>query len=138
LQMRDNRPMRFSELIHYAGCSLDPTEVFIRAGMTSVLELVKKGKGTILANFRDIPAICRPVTEEVIDGLRDAKLGGMLLMGNTSEPICEIPVELNRVGIILIGGLNPVAAVEESGIKTVNHAMSTVIDYQELVDVKEL
>jgi repressor of nif and glnA expression len=42
-------------------------------------------------------------------------------------------VELNRVGMILIGGLNPVAAVVESGIEVENRAMSTVMDYQEMI-----
>jgi repressor of nif and glnA expression len=59
-------------------------------------------------------------------------------MGNTSEPVCEIPVELNRIGIILIGGLNPVAAAEEAGIEAENHAMSTGIEYQNLIKFKEL
>ena len=54
-------------------------------------------------------------------------------MGNTSGPVCQIPVELNRVGVILLGGLNPVAAAEEVGIEAGNYAMSTVIEYQKLV-----
>lgn len=138
LQIRNHKPVRFVELIHYAGCSLDPSEVFIRARMTSVTDVTRKGDGKILANFREIPAVCRPITEEVVNGLKESRLGGLMLMGDISEPICEMPVELNRVGIILIGGLNPVAAVEEAGIETENHAMSTVMDYQKLVDIKEL
>ena len=59
-------------------------------------------------------------------------------MGNTSDPVCEIPVELNRVGMILLGGLNPVAAAVEAGIEAENHAMSTVMEYQDLIKVKEL
>lgn len=133
LQIRDRKPFRFVELIHYAGSSLDPSEVFIRAKMTSVGEVVKKGEGRILANFRDIPALCKPLAEEVIAKLKDAGLGGLLLMGNTSEPVCEIPVELNRVGMILLGGLNPVACCEEVGIEAENHAMCTLIDYRNLI-----
>jgi repressor of nif and glnA expression len=56
-------------------------------------------------------------------------------MGNTSEPVCEIPVELNRIGIILYGGLNPVAAASEAGIETETHAMSTVMEYQNLAEI---
>jgi len=52
--------------------------------------------------------------------------------------VCEIPVELNRVGIILLGGLNPVAAAEEAGIEAENHAMSTVTEYQNLIKFWEL
>ena len=59
-------------------------------------------------------------------------------MGNVSEPICEIPIELNRIGVVLIGGLNPVAAAAEAGIISESHAMSTVVDYQKLVKVSEI
>ena len=138
LQMRNHKPFRFVELIHYAGSSLDPSEVFIRARMTSVKEAVKSGNGKILANFREIPALCRETAEEVVAKLREAGLGGLLLMGNTSEPVCEIPVELNRIGMILLGGMNPIAAAEEAGIEAQNHAMCTVIEYQDLTRFKEL
>ena len=138
LQMRNHKPFRFVELIHYAGSSLDPSEVFIRARMTSVKEAVKSGNGKILANFREIPALCRETAEEVVAKLREAGLEGILLMGNTSEPVCEIPVELNRIGMILLGGMNPIAAAEEAGIEAQNHAMCTVIEYQDLTRFKEL
>jgi len=138
LQIRDRKPLRFVELIHYSGSSVDPSEVFIRARMTSVTDVIKKGDGKVLANFREIPAPCRLIAEKVIAGLKKARLGGMLVIGHTSEPVCEIPVELNKIGIILIGGLNPVAAVEEQGIEAENHAMSTVMEYQKLIKFSEL
>ena len=138
LQVRDHKPLRFVEVIYYTGCSLDPSEVFIRAKMTSVREVARRGQGRVLANFREIPAVCRPVAEEVISRLREVGLGGMLLMGNTSEPVFEIPVELNKIGMILLGGLNPVAAAEEAGIGAENHAMSTVMEYQKLVKFEEV
>jgi hypothetical protein len=138
LQVKNHQPLRFVELIHYAGSSLDPSEVFIRARMTSVREVTTSGNGEILANFREIPAFCRPTAEEVIAKLKEAGLGGLLLMGNISEPVCEIPVELNRLGMILLGGLNPVAAAEEAGIEAENHAMSTVTEYQNLIKFWEV
>jgi hypothetical protein len=91
-----------------------------------------------LANFREIPALCRPTAEEVVVKLKEAGLGGLLLMGNTSEPVCEIPLEFNKIGMILIGGLNPVAAAAEAGIEAENYAMSTVMEYQNLVKFWEL
>ena len=138
LQIRNHKPLRFVELIHYAGCSLDPSEIFIRAKMTSVTEAARRGEGKILANFREIPALCRPIAEEVVSKLEDAGLRALIVMGNTSEPVCEITVELNRIGMVLLGGLNPVAAAEEAGIEAENHAMSTVMDYQNLINFREL
>jgi repressor of nif and glnA expression len=138
LQVQNHKPLRFSEIIYYTGCSLDPSEIFIRAKMTSVREATRRGQGRVLANFREIPAVCRPIAEEVVIRLREAGLGGLLLMGNTSEAVCEIPVELNKVGMVLLGGLNPVAAAEEAGIEAENHAMSTVMEYQDLIKFKEV
>jgi hypothetical protein len=138
LQIRNHKPYRFVELIHYAGSSLDPSEVFIRARMTSVAKVAKSGEGKILANFREIPALCRPTAEEIVIRLKEAGLGGLIVMGDTSEPVCEITVELNKIGMVLPGGLNPVAAAEESGVEAENHAMSTVMEYRDLIKFEEL
>jgi hypothetical protein len=91
-----------------------------------------------LANFREIPALCRPVAEKVIVALEQAGLGGLIMVGEISKSVCEVPVELNKVGMILMGGLNPVAAAVESGIEVENHAMSTIMEYQDLIRFKEL
>jgi HTH-type transcriptional regulator, global nitrogen regulator NrpRI len=138
LQVRDRKPLRFVELIHYAGSSLDPSEIFIRANMTSVAKVAAEGNGEILANFREIPSICQPVAREVEAKLKEAGLGGIYLIGNISEPVCEIPIDLNRIGIVLIGGLNPVAAAAEAGIASESIAMSFLLDYQSLVKISEI
>jgi len=138
LQIRNRQPLRFVELIHYAGSSLDPSEVFIRGKMTSVAQAARQGSGKILANFREVPAVCRPVVEEVVAGLKSAGLGELLLMGNTSTPVCEIPVQPNKIGMILIGGMNPVAAAEEGGISAENRAMSTLLPYEALIPFPDI
>ena len=138
LQIENHKPLRFVELIHYNGCSLDPSEIFIRARMTSVTQAARGGNGTILSNFREIPSLCRPAAHDIISRLAKAKINGLLAFGNISEPVCEIDVDLNRAGLVLLGGLNPIAAVEEAGIEIETHAMSTVVDYKELFDYKEI
>ncbi len=138
LQIRNSKPLRFVELIHYAGCSLDPSDVFIRAGMTSVSKVVREGGGNILATYREIPAQCQPIMEKTISRLKEAGIGGVLVMGGISEPVCEIAVELNRIGIILVNGLNPVAAAVEAGVEVENYGMSTVMEYQNLINFQEL
>ena len=49
--------------------------------------------------------------------LKEAGIDGVFALGNTSEPLCQIPVGINRVGVIQLGGLNPVAAAVEAGIE---------------------
>jgi repressor of nif and glnA expression len=39
---------------------------------------------------------------------------------------------------VLIGGLNPVAAVAETGIEVDNRSMCTVFDYEKLIDFTEV
>ena len=67
-----------------------------------------------------------------------AGLGGAIVRGNVSEPVCEIPVEPNKVGVVLVGGLNPVAAAQEIGIDAENYSMSTVIDYRNFIKYTEI
>jgi repressor of nif and glnA expression len=138
LQIQNNRPLRFTELINYAGSSLDPSEIFIRANMTSVTQAAEIGNGDILANFREIPAVCRPTAQQVVAKLKEAKIGGLMLLGNISEPVCEVAIELNRIGVILVGGLNPVAAAYEAGIESVNYAMSTLMEYEKLTAIDNI
>jgi HTH-type transcriptional regulator, global nitrogen regulator NrpRI len=138
LQMIDRNPKRFTEIIHYNGCSLDPSEIFIKAKMTSVAEVANNGSGEVLANFREIPAICLPLAEKVLDALAKAGLGQVITRGVPSEPVCEITVESNKVGLILLGGLNPVAAAVEAGFEVEYQSMATVMDYDNLVNFKEI
>lgn len=138
LQLRKGEPLRFTELIQYSGSSLDPSEVFIRGRMTSVCQAAEKGEGKILANFREIPVPTLKLVNEQITKLRNAGIGGVLSLGEIGEPICQIPVDVHRIGMILYGGLNPVACAHERGIDVENRAMSTVMDYQELQNFWEL
>ncbi|MFC1864461.1 DUF128 domain-containing protein, partial [Chloroflexota bacterium] len=138
LQIRKNQPLRFTNLIYYSGSTLDPSEVFIQARMTDVQGVVREGEGKVLANFRELPARCQPLAEEIANRLKEVRLGGLIITGNPSEAVCGISVGLNRVGMILLGGLTPVAAAAEVGIEAENQAMSTLLDYQELVKFQEL
>jgi repressor of nif and glnA expression len=100
--------------------------------MTTVSEAARTGNGKILANFREIPAPARAIAQEVITSLKEAGIIGVYALGNISEPICQIAIGLNRVGMVLLGGLNPVAAAVEAGIEVENIAESGIIDFEQL------
>ncbi len=138
LEVRNKRPRRFVAVMEYAGSSVDPSEQFIRARMTSVGEAARTGNGKILGVFRTIPAPARAIVEEKTALLKEAGIGGLFAMGNTSEPVAQIPVGLNRVAIVQLGGLNPVAAAVEAGIEIENIAESGMIEYQALSSVWKL
>lgn len=138
LQVKNGDPLRFVELINYSGSSLDPSEIFIRGKMTSVREVVKKGEGKILANFREIPSLGRALVEDIMAGFSKAGIGGALSIGTVGNPICQTEVDINKVGLILVGGLNPVAAAYEEGFDVDNQAMSTVMEYEDLCSIEQL
>lgn len=132
LEIRDSLPRRFVAIIHYAGSSLDPSLAYIKAHMTSVREAAATGNGKILANFREIPGAAKPMAEELVAKLKAIGIGGVVMVGYTSQPVCQIPVGLNKVGVILDGGLNPLAAAEEAGIEAENIANSGTMDMMRL------
>ena len=132
LEIAKRQPRRFVAIINYAGSSLDPSLAYIKARMTSVREAATTGNGKILANFREIPAAAKPMAEQLIAKLKAIGIGGVVIVGYTSQPVCQIPVGLNKVGVILDGGLNPVAAAEEAGIEAENIANSGTIDIRRL------
>jgi repressor of nif and glnA expression len=138
LEVRNSQPRRFVAIIDYAGTSLDPSEQFIRARMTSVGEAARTGSGKILGNFRTIPAQAREAVEEKLALLKKVGINGVYALGETSEPLCQIPVALNRVGTVQLGGLNPVAAAVEAGIEIENVAESGLIDFERLVSFAKL
>ncbi|MEE8414061.1 MAG: NrpR regulatory domain-containing protein [Dehalococcoidales bacterium] len=132
LEIKDAKPRRFVAIINYTGTSIDPSEQYIRSRMTSVTEAARTGNGRILANFRELPAPARAIVEEKTSLLKEAGIGGVYILGNTSEPICQITTGLNRVGMVLLGGLNPLSAAVEAGIEVENTGESGLIDFQQL------
>ncbi|MBM4432545.1 MAG: DUF128 domain-containing protein [Chloroflexi bacterium] len=138
LEVRNSQPRRFVALINYAGTSVDPSEQYIHARITSVGEAARTGNGKVLANFREMPALARALAEEKIALLKEAGINSVYTLGNTSEPVCQIPVGLDRVGMILLGGLNPIAGAVEAGIEVENTGESGVIDFEQLVSFWKL
>ena len=138
LEVRSGEPRRFVAIISYAGTSLDPSEAYIRARMTSVRRAAATGTGRILANFREILAPARSTVEAIVADLKRAGIGGVLLIGEASEPLCQISVGWNKMGMVLLGGLNPVAAAEEAGIEAENISESGTVDFRHLMNYREL
>lgn len=138
LQIEESEPSRFTALISYEGSSLDPLEIFIKSRMTDVTGAVRNHLGKILASFREIPVVSIEKSRQLSEELKEKGIGGILLIGNPNQPLLEIPIGLDKAGMIIVGGLNPIAALEEAGIMTVTKAMSTLHKFSDLIKFKEL
>mgnify|MGYP000858063289 CR=1 FL=1 len=138
LEIEQRVPSRFVELISYAGCSLDPLEVFIRSRMTSVRSASRTGNGVVGASFREAPAAAYEKLLSLTTHLERIGVRGMAMIGQPSQPVLEVPVALDRIGFVVYAGLNPVAALEEARIETKCAALSTLYEWGDLVDFFEL
>lgn len=138
LEIVDRKPTRFVEIIMYDGTSLDPLEVFIRSGMTDYLGAVRQGNGRIGASFREFPGASRDMVVDLAQQLDRIGLGGFMRIGRPGQTLLEIPVGEGRFGAVVIGGLNPVAIMEENGVRVHSRALAGLIDFKKLFHYSEL
>jgi hypothetical protein len=137
LQIEDSKPLRFTDMISYSGSTLDPHEVFLKSKMTSVREATD-GSGKILASLREIPAVSKNEAEAILRKADSAGLGKVMVIGRPGQAVLGMPVGVDRVGLVIPGGLNPVAAAEEAGIKTESKALITLVDYKQLKGFRDI
>lgn len=129
LEVRKGKPVRFVAVISYDGTTLDPLEVFIRSGMTDYERATRTGSGRIGASFREVPGASRERMLALSKELKAAGLDCIMELGLPGQPLREIPVDQGGMGAIVIGGLNPIAILEEHGMKVVSKALSGLIDF---------
>lgn len=137
VEIDGGEPRRFLSLISYDGSSLDPLEILIKSGMTDAANAVRSRAGRILASFREIPVVCLEQAKTLARTLAERGIRGVLLLGNPNSPLLQVPAGIDKAGMVVVGGLNPVAVLEEHGIPTENAAMSTLIEYSRLIPFRE-
>lgn len=130
LEIKNNQPLRFTDLISYSGSTLDPLEIFIKSRMTDIRGVINNGCGKVMAGFREIPAVSKEKAEDVLKKAREVGLASPWIIGKPGQPLLGVPVATERVGLVFLGGLNPIAAVEEVGIKTESKALTAMIDFK--------
>jgi len=138
LDLSEGRPFRFSQIINYDGTTIDPLEIFIKGKMTSVIQAARTGTGSIGASFREISIAALPDTTAIIKRLEKIGLGGVLMIGRPNQPLLDIPVSTGCIGLIVAGGLNPIAAIEETGLATVSHSLHNLGNFDQLTHIESI
>jgi repressor of nif and glnA expression len=138
VEMREGKPLRFVELIEYAGTTVDPLEAFIKAGMTRVRDCVRTGSGIIGASFREIPSAALGDMNRIQKEMQGCGLGGLLALGRPNRPLLDVPVAEGRTGIVIVGGMNPVAAVHEAGLRISMFSLAGLEDFEAFVGYREV
>lgn len=137
IEVRNRIPIRFVELIEYGGTTLDPLEVFIQANMTRVRDVILTGNGILCAGFREIPTAALDDVKAITRKMRIMGLGGIVELGEPNQPVLGVPVSAGHAGLIVYGGLNPIALLRESGIPVVIKSMAGLEDYSNLKTIEE-
>jgi len=137
LEIEQEEPRRFTDAISYEGTSIDPLEIFASKRMTSYLDVLKSGSGKILANIREIPVPSRTKALEIIEDAEGVGFDGVLKLGRPGGSLFGLPVGVNRVGVVIAGGINSAVAVEEAGIEVESKAMGCVLKFSEMRELEE-
>jgi HTH-type transcriptional regulator, global nitrogen regulator NrpRI len=138
VEIRDGEPMRFVELIEYGGTTIDPLEAFIRAGMTQVRECARTNSGIIGASFREVPSVALDDVRRIRQEMSALGLSGILAIGKPNRPLLDIPVAEGRTGMIVVGGLNPIAALREAGIPVNVQSLAGLEDFGNFSSFKDV
>lgn len=138
LELEQGEATRFVELISYDSTSIDPLQLFIRSRMTDYSGAIKTGSGVIGAGFREIPEQSHAEALRIAKRVKEAGLGAFMTIGQPGRDLLNIPVREGSCGVIVIGGLNPVAIFEENRIPVTYNALSSLMDYAELFPYTEL
>lgn len=129
VEIREGAPSEFTDLIAYAGSSLDPMKVFMARRMTRIADAVHKGSGRVLANVREIPIAAADFAERLMEQSEAAGMCGLIRAGGPGEPNLGCPVSSGKIGIALYAGVNAAAAAEEMGLRIRTMPISAMVDY---------
>ena len=132
VKVEDYVPTRFTELISYKKTSMTPLEAFTDKNMTSILEVIENGNGSIPANFRLIPKTARKDAVEIFNNLQKIGITGLLKVGDEGESVLGIPIDDNMVGIAVIGGIAPLCAAKEAGFDVNIKLAENTIEFGEM------
>ncbi len=102
----------FLDLIGYRGTTIDPLQLFISAGLTSIKGVVATGNGVAVANVREVPV---PATDRVRELLAQMGQWGFtppVGMGNRVFNLVQSP---HHISIVSFSGMNMVGYGVEEG-----------------------
>lgn len=121
----------FLDLIGYRGTSVDPLNLFITAGLTSISRLVTTGAGVALANVRAVPAAALDRVEEVI--VRMTECGFMFPAGGGIGEF-NLPKHPYRLSIVAFSGMNMVGNAIEKGYSVRTEIGAGTIPFDKIAD----
>ena len=113
LEIEDGIPRQFRDLIGYRGTTIDPLELFISAGLTSISGYTHTRTGIALANVREVPESAELQVRETIRLMNTCGFVFPVTMGSRVFNLLPNPY---RLSIVAFSGLNYIGNCVEHGI----------------------
>jgi repressor of nif and glnA expression len=112
IAFEDKMVKGFLDLIGYRGTTIDPLQLFISAGLTSIREVVASGSGVALANVREVPV---PAQDRVRDLLSQMGHWGFTPPVSIGTQLFNTPYSPHHISIVSFSGMNMVGHGVEEG-----------------------
>lgn len=128
-------PRRFTHIILYEFTTIDPLQVLISQEITSVNDVMRKGSGNLLANIRQCHMEAESLIGEVMDDLSGSAFFGILDVGLPNTPALGVAVDPQYMGIVALGGTNPMAAIKEGGIWMNTQAIKGLMEIEKMSEI---
>jgi repressor of nif and glnA expression len=132
LEIENGTPKRFRDLIGYRGTTIDPLELFISSGLTSISSFAKSKSGITLANVREVPCAAKNQAEETINLMNKCGFVFPVAMGNQ---IFNLPSNPFRLSIVAFSGLNFIGNAVEHGIDIKTEIGAGNIQFSKIIEV---
>ena len=120
------KPTGFVDLIGYKGTTVDPLLLFINAGMTSIGSVLKTGKGTVLANVREVPDTAEDTINEISSSMRRS---GFIFPVTMGKGVLNVRPDPYRTSIVAYSGMNLIANAIEKGLSIKTEIGAGIIPY---------
>jgi len=132
LEIEDGTPHQFRDLIGYRGTTIDPLELFISSGLTSINAFARTRTGIALANVREVPGSAKTQVKETIRLMNDCGFVFPVTMGNQ---VFNLPGNPFRISIIAFSGLNYIANCVEQGLEITTEIGAGNIPFSRVMEI---
>ncbi len=137
LRCESMKPRGFTELISYAGTTLSPGWLFLRSGLTSVYQCLKKGVGEIITAIRSFSIHAIDIVRDEILLAESRGFKGIIYILYPSSKLFKLPYG-NRARLIISAGLNYLAPLYELGFNPEIRVSEVFINLKDFKDINKI
>lgn len=131
LEIEQGIPKRFVDLIGYRGTTIDPLELFISSGLTTIAGFARSKTGIVLANVREVPSTAK---ESVVDTISLMNACGFVFPVSMGNQVLNLRDNPFRLSVVAFSGLNFIGNCVEHGIDIKTEIGAGNIPFSKIVD----